>query len=87
MKQKLSQLAAPALAGVVREKSIRGAMAEIMNCMYDGATMIDLHLSCLEATDVESLKNIITSTKLPVLALNYNNTYIWIYSCKRIIRC
>lgn len=48
-----------------------------MNCMYDGATMIDLHLSCLEATDVESLKNIITSTKLPVLALNYNNTYTW----------
>lgn len=77
MKQKLSQLAAPALAGVVREKNVRGAMAEIMNCMYDGATMIDLHLSCLEATDVESLKNIITSTKLPVLALNYNNTYTW----------
>lgn len=77
MKQKLSQLAAPALAGVVRGKNVRGAMAEIMNCMYDGATMIDLHLSCLEATDVESLKNIITSTKLPVLALNYNNTYTW----------
>ncbi|MBE6943938.1 MAG: type I 3-dehydroquinate dehydratase [Ruminococcaceae bacterium] len=77
MKQKLSQLAAPALAGVVREKNVRGAIAEIMNCMYDGATMIDLHLSCLEATDVESLKNIITSTKLPVLALNYNSTYTW----------
>lgn len=77
MKQKLSQLAAPALAGVVREKSVLGAIAEIKNCMYDGATMIDLHMSCLENTDVESLKSIIGSSKLPVLALNYNSTYEW----------
>ena len=77
MKQKLSQLAAPALAGVVREKNVRGAIAEIKNCMYDGATMIDLHMSCLENTDVESLKSIIGSSKLPVLALNYNSTYEW----------
>lgn len=47
MKQKLSQLGAPALAGVVKEKRIRGAIAEIKNCFYDGATMIDLHLPCL----------------------------------------
>ena len=77
MKQKLSQLTAPALAGVVREKSVLGAIAEIKNCIYDGATMIDLHMSCLEATDVESLKKIITSSKLPLLALNYNSTYEW----------
>lgn len=77
MKQKLSQLAAPALAGVVKEKNVLGAIAEIKNCMYDGATMIDLHMSCLENTDVESLKSIIGSSKLPVLALNYNSTYEW----------
>ena len=77
MKQKLSQLSAPAIAGVIRERSIRGAIAEIKNCTIDGADMIDLHLSCLEATDVESLKKIILSSKLPVLALNYNNTYEW----------
>lgn len=77
MKQKLSQLTAPAVAGVVREKSIRSAIAEIKNCTYDGAAMIDLHMSCLEQTDVESLRKIIGSTKLPVLALNYNNTYDW----------
>ncbi len=77
MKQKLSQLTAPALAGVVREKSVQGAIAEIKNCMFDEATMIDLHMSCLENTDVESLQRIILSSKLPVLALNYNNTYEW----------
>lgn len=77
MKPKLSQLPTPAIAGVVREKNVRGAIAEIKNCMYDGAAMIDLHMSCLEATDVESLKKITTSTKLPILALNYNKTYDW----------
>lgn len=77
MKQKLSQLPSPALAGVVREKNVCGSIAQIKNCMYDGATMIDLHLSCLESTDVESLKRIIDSSDLPVLALNYNSDYNW----------
>ena len=77
MKQKLSRLSDPAIAGVIRERSVRGAIAEIKNCTIDGADMIDLHLSCLEYTDVESLKKIISSTSLPVLALNYNNTYEW----------
>ena len=75
MKQKLSQLTAPALAGVVKEKSAKAAIAEINNCIYDGATMIDLHLSCLENTETDELKKIITFSKLPVLALNYNTTY------------
>ena len=75
--QKLSKMCTPALAGVVREKNIRGAIAEIKNCKYDGATMIDLHMSCLEDTSVESLKKIISSSALPVLALNYNSTYKW----------
>ena len=77
MKQKLSELTAPAIAGVVREKSIRGAIAEIKNCAYDGAAMIDLHMSCLADTSTETLGRIIASSKLPVLALNYNNTYEW----------
>lgn len=75
--RRLSSLEAPALAGVIREKSVRGAVAEIKNCMYDGADMIDLHMSCLEKSDVETLRKIIQSTRLPVLALNYNNTYEW----------
>ncbi len=75
MNQKLSQLTAPALAGVVKERSVRGAIAEIKNCMCEGATMIDLHISCLDNHDTESLGKIIRSTSLPVLALNYNNSY------------
>ena len=75
MKQKLSQLTAPALAGVVKEKSAKAAIAEVNNCIYDGADMIDLHLSCLENTEIDELRKIITFSKLPVLALNYNTTY------------
>ena len=75
MKRKLSQLTAPALAGVVKEKSAKAAIAEINNCVYDGADMIDLHLSCLENTETDELRKIITFSKLPVLALNYNTTY------------
>ena len=75
--QKLSKMCTPALAGVVREKNIRGAIAEIKNCKYDGATKLDLHMSCLEDTSVESLKKIISASALPVLALNYNSTYKW----------
>ena len=74
---KLSTLTTPALAGVVREKTARQAIAQIKNCLYDGATMIDLHMSCLEKQDTDTLKSIINSTKLPVLALNYNSYYDW----------
>lgn len=77
MKTKLSALEAPALAGVVKAKSTTAAIAEIKNCLFDGAAMIDLHLSCLENTDTEALTKIIGSSKLPVLALNYNTTYEW----------
>ena len=75
--QRLSQLPAPAVAGVVRERTVRGAIGEIKNCVCDGANMIDLHLSCLEQRDLESLTKIIASSRLPVLALNYNNTPTW----------
>ena len=75
MNKRLSVLKAPAIAGVVKEKSIFGAIAEIKNCELGGADMIDLHLSCLEKKDAESLEKIMNSTRLPVLALNYNTTY------------
>ena len=73
--KRLSELQAPALAGVVKERSTKAAIAEINNCVYDGADMIDLHLSCLENTEIDELRKIITFSKLPVLALNYNTTY------------
>lgn len=75
MKQRISRLPSPALAGVIKEKSVPAAIAAIRNCRYDGATMVDLHLSCLCSADRESLEKIIGSAKLPVLALNYNNAY------------
>ena len=74
---KISEIDSPALAGVIREKGVSSAIAEIKNCMYDGADMIDLHMSCLESTEIDSLKSIISSSKLPVLALNYNKNYDW----------
>lgn len=43
---KISTLEAPVLAGVVKEKTNLGAIAEIKNCLYDGAGMIDLYMSC-----------------------------------------
>lgn len=70
--KKLSMLPAPAVAGVIREETAKAAIAEIKNCRIDGADMIDLHLSCLENRSVETLKRIIGSTDLPILALNYN---------------
>lgn len=75
--KKVSEITSPAIAGVIREKSVEAAIAEIKNCMYDGADMIDLHMSCLENSGTDALKAIIGSSKLPVLALNYNNKYDW----------
>ena len=72
---KLSQIPAPAVAGCVREMTTRAAIAEIKNCYYDGADMIDLHITCLEDMGIDNLKKVISSTKLPVLALNYNQRY------------
>lgn len=67
----------PLLIGVVREKTVRASIAAIRNCEYHGATGIDLHLSCLEESErtVESLSKIIQACRLPILALNYNQTY------------
>ena len=56
MRTSLAKLPAPALAGVVREATAAAAMAEIRNCVYSGADMIDLHLSCLEDPSVAEVK-------------------------------
>ena len=77
MKKKLSELKAPALAGVVRAQSERAVLAAMKNCDLHGADMIDLHLSCLAQTDLESLKRMLGASRLPVLALHYNRTYDW----------
>lgn len=77
MPEILSKLPSPAIAGVVKEKTKAAAIAEIKNCMYDGADMIDLHMSCLENITEDMLREIFASSRLPMLALNYNTTYEW----------
>ena len=75
--KKLSKIPAPALAGVVREKTKEHAIKEIEILTQNGADMIDLHMSCLEDYSVENLREIIASSSLPILALNYNFTTDW----------
>ena len=75
--KRLSELSAPALAGVVRERSVRAAWAEMKNCHLDGAAMIDLHLSCLADQSEEGLRAVLEGAPLPVLALNYATAYDW----------
>ena len=77
MRKSIANLPAPAYAGVIRETTTRAAIAQIKNCQYNGATLIDLHMSCLLDSSVQELEKIIKSTSLPLLALNYNNTYLW----------
>ncbi len=72
---KISKLNSPAIAGVVRKRNVKEAIAEIQNLYYDGADMIDLHISCLENPDKKTLEEIISFSPFPVLALNYNVTY------------
>ena len=77
MRTSLSRLPAPVLAGVVREETAMAAIAEIKNCLVDGAGMIDLHMSCLQDSSTENIKKIIDASALPILALNYNRTGSW----------
>ena len=79
--RKISELESPIIAGVVREKTVKSAIAEIKNCMYDGAGMIDLHMSCLEDLSLEKLEEIVRASNLPILALNYNRNYDWQDTC------
>ncbi|MBQ4050967.1 MAG: type I 3-dehydroquinate dehydratase [Oscillospiraceae bacterium] len=71
MKTSLAKLPSPVLAGVVKERTAAAAIAEAKNCLIHGAKMLDLHLSHLDKTDVETLRTVIFAMKLPVLALNY----------------
>lgn len=77
MRKSFAHNPSPLLIGVVRERTVRDAIATIRNCEYHGATGIDLHLSCLdeEAQSLEGLKRIINACRLPILALHYSQTY------------
>ncbi len=75
--KRFSTLKAPVLACVLRERTPRAAIAAIKNAEINGADVIDLHLSCFdpEYRNEESFKEVISATKLPVLALHYNQSY------------
>ena len=67
----------PMVIGVIRQRTVRAAIADIKNCEMHGADGVDLHLSCLEDEfkNVESIRQIIRNTKVPMLGLNYSTTY------------
>ncbi len=77
MRMSFAKNESPMLIGVVRERTVRDAIAAIRNCEYHGATGIDLHLSCMneEFKNENSLKQIADAANRPILALNYNQTY------------
>lgn len=77
MRKSFTNVNTPMLAGVIKERNPANAIAQIKNCEYHGATGIDLHLSCFddEFKTVDSIKTIVNSSRLPILALNYNLSY------------
>lgn len=73
MRKSFAAVPAPMLAGVVKERTPREAIARIRNCECHGATGIDLHVSCLadEYKNVDSIRTIVNACRLPILALHY----------------
>ena len=67
----------PMIVGVIKQRTVRDAIAEIKNGEINGARGFDLHLATLdeEFRNVDSIKQIIESTDKPILALNYNNGF------------
>ena len=79
MKKRFSASNTPLLAGVVKERTPQDALGKIRYFEENGATAIDLHLSCLddEYKTVATIKTIVDGTNLPILALNYSRRYDW----------
>lgn len=77
MRKSIVSLQKPVYAGVIKERTVKTAVAAIHNCVYKGATGIDLHLSCLdeEFKTIENIRKIVNASKIPVIALNYNLSY------------
>ncbi len=77
MRKSFAKVKQPMLAGVVKERTPETAISEILNYYQQGASGIDLHLSCLDEKykNVESIKRIVDVSPLPILALNYNQSY------------
>ena len=79
MDKRFSASNTPLLAGVVKERTPEEAIKKIRYFEENGATAIDLHLSCLddEYKTAEQIKRIVDCTNLPMLGLNYSRRYDW----------
>ena len=79
MSKRFSASNTPLLAGVVKERTPEAAIEKIRYFEENGATAIDLHLSCLDDVykTVAQIKRIVDSTDLPMLGLNYSRRYDW----------
>ena len=77
MEKSFAKLNSPVAVGVIRERTVNGAIAMIKKAELAGATALDLHLSCLdkEFQTADAIRMISSSTALPILALNYNQKY------------
>lgn len=77
MRKSFASPASPLVIGVIRERTVRDAIAKIKSATLHGATAIDLHLSCLnpEFKNTESIRKIVDQCDLPILALNYSQDY------------
>ena len=61
MRKRLNLTHPPLLAAAVRCADPAEAIAAIRSCALHGADMIDLHISCLNQTDDETLARVIVS--------------------------
>ena len=68
MNKRFSASTTPLLAGVVKERTPEAAIEKIRYFEENGATAIDLHLSCLleEYQTVTEIKRIAAATVLPL---------------------
>ena len=79
MEKRFSASNVPLIIGVVKERNPQSALLKIKEYQDNGATAIDLHLSCLdnEYKTVSAIKEIVDGTPLPIMALNYSRNYQW----------
>lgn len=76
MRKSFMKNKAPVLTGAVQEVTAEKSIRAIKNFTLKGAKGIDLHLTHLETADLtlDSLKQIISASPLPIFALNYTVT-------------
>ena len=77
MRRSFAKNDSPMIISVIRERTVRAAIARIKNGEYHGAAGFDLHFSCLDEQykNADSIKKIVDSTDKPILAINYNQAY------------